>query len=42
MFMKRDFRYGTPYYKFVGDSNATELAAIFSDGESQRISKIHK
>lgn len=40
MFMKRDFRYGAPYYKFVGDSNSTELAAIFSDGESQRISKI--
>jgi len=31
MFMKRDFRYGAPYYKYVGDTNSTDLAAIFSD-----------
>lgn len=31
MFMKRDWRYGTPYYKYVGDTSSTDLAAIFSD-----------
>ena len=29
--MKRDWRYGTPYYKYVGDTKSTDLAAIFSD-----------
>lgn len=40
MFMKRDWRYGVPFYKYVGDSNAEELAAIFNEGEKQQISKI--
>lgn len=40
MFMKRDWRYGVPYYKFVGDSDATELAAVFDEGTKQQISKI--
>lgn len=31
MFMKRDWRYGAPYYKYVGDTDSTDLAAIFSD-----------
>ena len=39
-FMKRDWRYGVPYYKFVGDSDATELAAVFNEGTKQLISKI--
>jgi hypothetical protein len=38
--MKRDWRYGVPFYKYVGDSNAEELAAIFNEGEKQQISKI--
>lgn len=32
-FFKRDFRYGAPYYKYIGDSDATELAAIFNNNK---------
>lgn len=37
MFMKRDFRYGMPYYKYVGDSDSTELAAIFNNNKLSSI-----
>lgn len=37
MFMKRDFRYGIPYYKYIGDSDATELAAIFNNNKISSI-----
>lgn len=37
MFMKRDFRYGVPYYKFIGDSDSTELAAIFNNNKLSSI-----
>lgn len=36
-FFKRDFRYGAPYYKYIGDSDATELAAIFNDNKLSSI-----
>lgn len=36
-FFKRDFRYGTPYYKYIGDSDSTELAAIFNNNKLSSI-----
>lgn len=36
-FFKRDFRYGAPYYKYIGDSDATELAAIFDNNKFSSI-----
>ena len=36
-FFKRDFRYGAPYYKYIGDSDATELAAIFNNNKLSSI-----
>lgn len=35
--MKRDFRYGVPYYKYIGDSDSTELAAIFNNNKLSSI-----
>lgn len=40
MFMRRDWRYGVPFYKYVGDSDAEELAAVFNEGTKQLISKV--
>lgn len=37
MFMKRDYRYGVPFYKYIGDSDATELAAIFNNAKISSI-----
>ena len=36
-FFKRDFRYGAPYYKYIGDSDSTELAAIFNNNKLSSI-----
>lgn len=30
MFMKRDFRFGLPYYKYVGDTEVNDFKSIFS------------
>lgn len=37
MFMKRDYRYGIPYYKFVGDTSSTDMSTIFSNSRFNTI-----